>query len=199
MNRVIAYCENKNCGAIFEIPNLIGGPGSAQIEFTNTRLGPCPNCGSIGLVPDGVYKYFNQAISFVRGPKESVDKLIQLKELLLKFKSNPSTKEEVVKEVEKISPDYARTINKAPQSFDYQKWILTILAILTTAILVHQTYFKGNDDQIKDKIIEQLLKQNGKLIEQTKTQPIKVEIKIGRNEPCHCGSGKKYKKCCLNK
>ncbi|MDZ7698166.1 MAG: SEC-C metal-binding domain-containing protein [Deltaproteobacteria bacterium] len=24
-------------------------------------------------------------------------------------------------------------------------------------------------------------------------------MKIGRNEPCHCGSGKKYKKCCLNK
>lgn len=23
--------------------------------------------------------------------------------------------------------------------------------------------------------------------------------KLGRNEPCHCGSGKKYKKCCLNK
>jgi uncharacterized protein YecA (UPF0149 family) len=21
--------------------------------------------------------------------------------------------------------------------------------------------------------------------------------KIGRNDPCHCGSGKKYKKCCL--
>lgn len=21
--------------------------------------------------------------------------------------------------------------------------------------------------------------------------------KIGRNEPCHCGSGKKYKKCCM--
>ncbi|OJX36687.1 MAG: hypothetical protein BGO87_12890 [Flavobacteriia bacterium 40-80] len=24
-------------------------------------------------------------------------------------------------------------------------------------------------------------------------------MKIGRNEPCSCGSGKKYKKCCLNK
>lgn len=24
-------------------------------------------------------------------------------------------------------------------------------------------------------------------------------MKIGRNEPCYCGSGKKYKKCCLNK
>ena len=25
------------------------------------------------------------------------------------------------------------------------------------------------------------------------------EAKIGRNDPCPCGSGKKYKKCCLNK
>lgn len=24
------------------------------------------------------------------------------------------------------------------------------------------------------------------------------EPKLGRNDPCHCGSGKKYKKCCLN-
>ena len=22
--------------------------------------------------------------------------------------------------------------------------------------------------------------------------------KVGRNDPCSCGSGKKYKKCCLN-
>ncbi len=25
------------------------------------------------------------------------------------------------------------------------------------------------------------------------------ETKIGRNDPCYCGSGKKYKKCCMNK
>ena len=25
---------------------------------------------------------------------------------------------------------------------------------------------------------------------------IKTQNKIGRNDPCHCGSGKKYKKCC---
>jgi len=24
-------------------------------------------------------------------------------------------------------------------------------------------------------------------------------LRIGRNDPCHCGSGKKYKKCCMNK
>jgi len=26
-----------------------------------------------------------------------------------------------------------------------------------------------------------------------------VKNKIGRNDPCPCGSGKKFKKCCLNK
>lgn len=26
-----------------------------------------------------------------------------------------------------------------------------------------------------------------------------MPISLGRNEPCHCGSGKKYKKCCLHK
>lgn len=37
--------------------------------------------------------------------------------------------------------------------------------------------------------------------ETQKTTPLKpiTHQKIGRNEPCPCGSGKKYKKCCLDK
>jgi preprotein translocase subunit SecA len=31
--------------------------------------------------------------------------------------------------------------------------------------------------------------------EQPKAQPVRVEEKIGRNDPCPCGSGKKYKAC----
>ncbi len=30
-------------------------------------------------------------------------------------------------------------------------------------------------------------------------QPIRNEAKVGRNDPCPCGSGKKYKQCCLAK
>ncbi|MXV49419.1 preprotein translocase subunit SecA [Pedobacter sp. HMF7647] len=40
---------------------------------------------------------------------------------------------------------------------------------------------------------------NGAPVEDTreiqKTQPVRVENKIGRNDPCPCGSGKKYKNC----
>ncbi len=28
---------------------------------------------------------------------------------------------------------------------------------------------------------------------------VRIENKIGRNDPCPCGSGKKYKKCCIDK
>jgi len=34
---------------------------------------------------------------------------------------------------------------------------------------------------------------------QEKQPYVREEKKVGRNEPCPCGSGKKYKKCCLNK
>ena len=33
-----------------------------------------------------------------------------------------------------------------------------------------------------------------------KVKPIiKADKAVGRNEPCPCGSGKKFKKCCANK
>ncbi len=30
-------------------------------------------------------------------------------------------------------------------------------------------------------------------------KPVNTGKKLGRNDPCPCGSGKKYKKCCMNK
>ncbi|MHC4985462.1 MAG: SEC-C metal-binding domain-containing protein, partial [Planctomycetota bacterium] len=32
-----------------------------------------------------------------------------------------------------------------------------------------------------------------------KVEPIKADGKVKRNDPCPCGSGKKYKKCCEGK
>jgi len=32
--------------------------------------------------------------------------------------------------------------------------------------------------------------------DEVEKKPIRVEKKVGRNDPCPCGSGKKYKKCC---
>ena len=34
---------------------------------------------------------------------------------------------------------------------------------------------------------------------EVKPQPVRKEKKVGPNDPCPCGSGKKYKKCCMRK
>lgn len=38
--------------------------------------------------------------------------------------------------------------------------------------------------------------QNAKKQEMIQNVPVQKENKVGRNDPCPCGSGKKYKKCC---
>lgn len=39
-------------------------------------------------------------------------------------------------------------------------------------------------------------KQKELIIEQRKSRTVVKGLKVGRNDPCPCGSGKKYKKCC---
>ena len=36
-------------------------------------------------------------------------------------------------------------------------------------------------------------------LEQKASGTVRIGKKIGRNDPCPCGSGKKYKHCCMNK
>lgn len=43
-----------------------------------------------------------------------------------------------------------------------------------------------------------LLEDNRMQSETTHETFMRESVKIGRNDPCPCGSGKKYKKCCLN-
>jgi hypothetical protein len=54
---------------------------------------------------------------------------------------------------------------------------------------------------LKDKKIENSELQNkDQLLKRYYTEALKEELilkKVGRNDPCPCGSGKKYKKCCL--
>jgi preprotein translocase subunit SecA len=44
---------------------------------------------------------------------------------------------------------------------------------------------EGYDEAIRNSSAQQKVKQ----------QPVVAEKKVGRNDPCPCGSGKKYKQC----
>ncbi len=49
--------------------------------------------------------------------------------------------------------------------------------------------------RMKEERSDMLSQSNSKTQEPVHVQPVKVEKKVGRNDPCPCGSGKKYKNC----
>lgn len=192
MKTVIAICDNAKCGALFTAPNLMNISGNARIQFKGAKLGPCPNCGSYGSVPDGIYGLIDEAIELTEGPKESFEILQQIQKLLLDFKDNPVDRDKVVEKIKVVSPSFAEKLSEFKNA-SYHTWIQTILTIIGFLITAYQMG-KSDKDDIKDQVILELVKQ--------KNTPTVINNyyngpKIQRNDKCPCNSGKKYKKCCL--
>ena len=62
--------------------------------------------------------------------------------------------------------------------------------------LVRAAEDAGVDVMDEDKLHQFITRYNAATPPEPKVEPVHVNQKIGRNEPCPCGSGKKYKKCC---
>lgn len=56
-------------------------------------------------------------------------------------------------------------------------------------------YRTQKDDADANKPLQQGQQGGNQAPQKEKVQPVRVEKKVGRNEPCPCGSGKKYKSC----
>ena len=84
-----------------------------------------------------------------------------------------------------------KDVNKAfdqPNKYDNKREILSVSERYHEITSTWASYIENNNDfslGYKDQL-------------KSADLPIRTEPKIGRNEPCPCGSGKKYKKCCLN-
>ena len=61
------------------------------------------------------------------------------------------------------------------------------------ALDLHDVPYYGKDDEPDDPMPDDYLRYPQSL------KPLKPTVKAGRNDPCPCGSGRKYKKCCMNK
>jgi len=62
---------------------------------------------------------------------------------------------------------------------------------LETVKLVYRA--RLNTEQKREQVAQPITASHG---DEEKKKPVKNGEKIGRNDPCPCGSGKKYKKCC---
>lgn len=64
-----------------------------------------------------------------------------------------------------------------------------------TAKYVLKTELKSDEEIKREQVIKKNEMQTGDGKEKVKKGPVKKEVRVGRNDPCPCGSGKKYKNC----
>jgi hypothetical protein len=92
---------------------------------------------------------------------------------------------------EDVCGDYDELIQNYENKADYkfkQKDIKNLKELYTEVCTI---WYSNQDDNKFDMFDDY------ELIKETPLLPIRTEPKTGRNDPCPCGSGKKYKKCCL--
>ena len=61
------------------------------------------------------------------------------------------------------------------------------------------TFELRSEEDLKRKKVATITSEGGASDKTVKRQPVRKQAKVGPNDPCPCGSGKKYKKCCRDK
>lgn len=96
------------------------------------------------------------------------------------------TDEEIEAEINAISPDILKQA-KMPE----QKALI---------IRIYRRLIEAGVDVNDDKAVKKWVMKHPEILKGGDVVQVKTvrreEPKIGRNDPCPCGSGKKYKKCC---
>ena len=68
-----------------------------------------------------------------------------------------------------------------------------------TSRLILTVQIKKNEEIEREQVANPTTAIHGESDGTVKKRPVRKVSKIGRNDPCPCGSGKKYKNCCLGK
>lgn len=195
---VPAFCND--CNAIFRSGFNVGG-GTAT--FIGSSAGPCPVCGGMGSIPDGVYTAAGNVLRLLSGPQITVERLQKLAAVIREVHKKNAEPQQVTDLIKKEAPELRSVVDAIPKTrSELYNFILVILTAISVLIAANALTSKGLDEDEIEKLVEDTVEE---AIRESQTQSSKIEVKQkpyhapkkpGRNDPCICGSGKKFKKCC---
>ena len=205
MARVPAVCTD--CGSIF--PAAVGVREGATVYFENCVAGPCPKCKGGGKILDGVYTAIGEVVRFFTG-KHRVEDIKRLRAVLELAKKQQLGREDIISRINQTTPELSTFTDCLPTTR------LELYAFLTLIILIIGSFLRLAGNTEKNKLSEADLRPVAEITVnnyiQVETDSTNQEIKsdkrplaggteakekqVGRNDPCPCGSGRKYKRCC---
>ena len=190
MPTVPAFCDS--CGTAFNSGFFV--ENATNITFAGNRSGPCPRCGGTGHVPDGVFNFIGNTIQILSAPERTVSELLGLARILREARAEGKNKEQVTARIEKELPSLSALAKILPTN---KNELYGFLGVVIAAVAL---YTQSGDKLPSQNTVN--VTQIVQLVTNEQPQsrnPIQASAsphKQGRNEPCQCGSGKKYKNCC---
>ncbi|MCH6580106.1 MAG: SEC-C domain-containing protein [Nitrospinae bacterium] len=200
MPHLPAFCDN--CDAVFNSGIFV--ENSFNNTFVNCASGPCPKCGSMGHIPDGIYNVFGNIIELLAGPERSVQDLQRLAELIKRAQEKNASPKEVSQEIKKKIPNLqalADFIPDVPEKL--MNWTVFLAAIVTLIGFLQSSSCETGDisgadtDQLINESIErsyEIEKNAPKPPAEKQTEP---KTESAPDTSCPCGSGRIYKECCM--
>ena len=195
MPLVPAVCDD--CGGVW-VPRAMSISNSTNIAIRNFAVSPCPYCAGKGHLPDGLYNATADTLRIVA--TSDTESLARLRRVLEAAQASHASTEEVASAITAETPEFGALaeILRKLRGVPIITWIMLLLAVVAVV------QAEGADrrlDAIESKVDRVLQSvqlpaaapQPNPLA--TSANSADVVPKVGRNEPCPCGSGKKYKRC----
>ena len=184
MSQLPAICDN--CGAVFPSGLAVSGMS------VGVKSGPCPACGRMGSIPDGIYNITGNVIRLLAGPQKTIKQLQQIADVIAEARDTVAEPNKAVEIIKQEAPELSSIVDVLPKTRNELYGFLTVLLVAVGTVITGIALYKDKApsevdvQNMIDKTIEQTMQQQEKGIKQ---QRIRKRPKRGRNEPCPCGSG----------
>lgn len=169
-------------------PSGFAFENARNVSLSGCQSGPCPSCGGMGHVPDGVYDLIDNAIRLLQGPDRTVNELQRLAAVLREAKARGATADEVGAAIRRQLPEIRSLADILPKTrAELYAFMAILLTIITLAISEKE---KGNTVNIEtQQIITTVIDQSSQL----RTDASNARRKVGRNAPSLRGGRKRLK------
>jgi hypothetical protein len=190
MPSIPAFCDN--CGTVFN--SGLFCENAINVTLSQNRSGPCPNCGGWGHVPSGLFNFIGGTIQILSAPERTIAEFTFLTQIIRNAKAKKQSSEEVAAQIRKDLPGLTELANLLPKNRgELYGFLAVVLAVIT--LLTQSCQSTPNISIGVSQVVEQTIL-NASAAKQKLPIPPQLKKKVGRNGPCPCGSGKKFKKCC---
>jgi hypothetical protein len=126
-----AICQT--CGTIFRSGFWVDD--SINVTMSGNLAGPCPQCGQMGRIPDGLFNFIGEAVEVIESPGITTSRLQELIDLVRGLAIDSSmTPEQVADAVAEKAPGLGAVLKKylVPQSAaDFYAMLAALIGLLT--------------------------------------------------------------------